>query len=75
MKKRHMYLLVSQLTVAGLVMLSGCDSGEKALNEATGNRAVKQYHQSTENIGKITDQQSEKHKSLAEEEKEESKKE
>ena len=76
MKKWHLCLcLVTQLTVAGLVILSGCDSGEKALDEVTGNRAVKQYHKSTKDIEKIADQQAEKNKSITEEEKEEGKKE
>jgi hypothetical protein len=61
--------------MAGLVMLSGCDSGEKALDEVTGNRAVKQYHKSKKDLEKVTDQQSERLKSIPDEEKEEGKRE
>ena len=60
------------MMVCALVILSGCDSGEKARDELTGNRAVKQYHQSTKDIGKIVDRQTEKHKSIPEDEKQES---
>ena len=61
--------------MGGLVILSGCDSGEKARDELTGNRAVKQYHKSTKDIGKIVDRQTEKYKSIPDEEKEEGKRE
>jgi len=54
-------------------MLWGCDSGEKALDEVTGNRAVKHYHKSKEDLEKLTDQQSERLKSIPDEEKEEGK--
>jgi len=61
-----------QVMISILLILSGCDSGEKARDELTGNRAVKQYHQSTKDIGKIVDRQTEKHKSIPEDEKQES---
>ena len=67
--------LITQLMMGGLVILSGCDSGEKARDELTGNRAVKQYHKSTKDIGKIVDRQTEKYKSIPDEEKEEGKRE
>ena len=38
------------LLMSGLVVLWGCDSGEKALDEVTGNRAVKQYHKSKKGL-------------------------
>jgi hypothetical protein len=53
---------------SALVILAGCDSGEKARDELTGNRAVKQYHQSTKNIEKIVDRQTEKHKIVPDDE-------
>ena len=65
--------MVTQLAAAGLFMFSGCDSGEKARDELTGNRAVKQYHQSTKKVEKIVDRQTEKHKSMPDEEKQDSK--
>ena len=67
------------LELAMLVMISipflfpGCDSGEKARDELTGNRAVKQYHQSTKNIEKIVDRQTETHKSIPDDEKQDNK--
>jgi len=58
---------------SALIILGGCDSGEKARDELTGNRAVKQYHQSTKHIEKIVDRQTEKFKSVPDEEMEEGK--
>jgi hypothetical protein len=52
------------IALAGLGMIGGCDSGEKALDEVTGNRAVKQYHKSKKDIEKIADQQAERYKSI-----------
>ncbi|MCX5879243.1 MAG: hypothetical protein NTY44_09060 [Deltaproteobacteria bacterium] len=76
MKKRLLCLcLVMQVMIFALVIFSGCDSGEKARDELTGNRAVKQYHKSTKDIGKITDRQTEKFKSIPDDEKEEGKRE
>jgi hypothetical protein len=61
------------VVISALVFFSGCDSGEKARDELTGNRAVKQYHQSTKNIEKIVDRQTEKHKGMPDDEKQDSK--
>ena len=74
MKKKFIRLcLVMKVVISGLVVFSGCDSGEKARDELTGNRAVKQYHQSTKDIGKIVDRQTEKYQSVPEDEKQEGK--
>ena len=76
MKKYCLRLcLATPLMVVGLVVFSGCDSGEKARDELTGNRAVKQYHQSTKDIGKVVDRQTEKFKSVPGDEEQEGKKE
>jgi len=76
MKKWNLrFCLVTPLMISSLVIFSGCDSGEKARDELTGNRAVKQYHKSTKDIGKITDRQTEKFKSIPDDEKEEGKRE
>ena len=48
---------------------------EKALDEVTGNRAVKQYHKSKKDLEKVTDQQSERLKSIPDNEKQEGKRE
>jgi len=76
MKKWFLRLcLVMQVLISALVIFSGCDSGEKARDELTGNRAVKQYHQSTKEIGKIVDRQAEKYKTSPDEEPQEGKRE
>jgi hypothetical protein len=73
--KRHFLNLClgMQVMISALVIFAGCDSGEKARDELTGNRAVKQYHQSTKDIGKIVDRQTEKYKTVPDDEKQESK--
>ncbi|MBW2066437.1 MAG: hypothetical protein JRJ03_16125 [Deltaproteobacteria bacterium] len=55
--------------LAGLIILGGCDSGEKVVDEVTGNRAVKQYHSSKKRIEKIADQQARRYESIGEEDK------
>ena len=50
--------------LATLGMIGGCDSGEKAVDEISGHRAVKQYHKSKKDIEKIADQQQERYKSI-----------
>lgn len=52
------------IALAGLGMIGGCDSGEKVVDEFTGNRAVKQYHKSKKDIGKIAEQQAERYNSI-----------
>jgi hypothetical protein len=73
--KKHLlnFALAMLVTVSALVFSAGCDSGEKARDELTGNRAVKQYHQSTKNIERIVDRQTEKHKSIPDDEKQDGK--
>ena len=66
-------LLAVLVTISAVAPLSGCDSGEKARDELTGNRAVKQYHRSTKNVEKIVERQTEKHRSIPDDEKQDSK--
>jgi len=47
-------------------MIGGCDSGEKVLDEVTGNRAVKQYHKSKKDLEEIEDQQAERYRGIPE---------
>ena len=61
------------LLLGALAMLCACDSGEKALDEVTGNRAVQQYHKTKKDAEKITAQQSERLKSIPDDEKEDGK--
>ena len=65
MKKEKCFFWIV-LLIGGMVVFSACDSGEKAVDELTGNRAVKQYHKSTKDIEKITDQQTRKFQSIPE---------
>jgi hypothetical protein len=58
------FFMAPLIALAGLGMSGGCDSGEKALDEVTGKRAVKQYHKSKKDIEKIADQQAERHESI-----------
>ena len=76
MKKRFLsHCFTGLVMIPALVVFAGCDGGEKARDELTGSRAVKQYHQSTKDIDKITDRQTEKFESIPEDEKQEGKKE
>jgi hypothetical protein len=55
------------ITVAGMVMIGGCDSGEKVVDEVTGHRAVKQYHKSKKDVEKIEQQQAERYRAIPDE--------
>jgi hypothetical protein len=50
-------------------MTLGCDSGEKVVDEVTGNRAVKQYKRTKKKIEKIEDQQAKRYESIPDDEK------
>jgi len=58
------FFMTLLIALVGLGMIGGCDSGEKMVDEVTGNRAVKQYHKSKKDIEKITEQQDERYKSI-----------
>jgi hypothetical protein len=58
------------LALFTLSMIWGCDSGEKAIDEITGNRAVKQYHKSKRDIENIADRQAERYESMPDDDKE-----
>jgi hypothetical protein len=50
-------------------IIPGCgDSGKEAVDGITGNRAVKQFHKSKEDIEKIADKQAEKYESILKDE-------
>jgi hypothetical protein len=48
------------LFIISLGLGPGCDSGKKAVDEATGNRALKQYKKAKENLKKIEEKQKER---------------
>ena len=55
-------LFMNVLIIMFALTLWGCgDSGKDAVDELTGNRAVKQYHKSKEDIKNIADKQAEKY--------------
>ena len=68
------FFMALLIALAGLGMIGGCDSGEKVIDEVTGNRAVKQYHKSKKDIEKIADQQAERYKSITDDDKEDDEK-
>ena len=55
-------LFMNVLIMMFALTLWGCgDGGKDAVDELTGNRAVKQYHKSKEDIENIADKQAEKY--------------
>jgi hypothetical protein len=58
------HLGVVLITLAGASLILGCDSGEKVVDEVTGNRAVKQYHKVEKDMKKFETQQAEKYESI-----------
>lgn len=65
------FLLILLILLVGVGMISGCDSAKDVVDEATGNRAVKQYHQSKKRIDKIVEQQSKRYGNIPPDESEE----
>lgn len=65
MKDAKWVNVLGVLLMAGVVlMIGGCDSGKEAIDEATGHRAVKQYHKSKKKIDEIAEQQAERYESI-----------
>ena len=58
------FFMVLLISLASLGMIGGCDSGKKIVDEVTGNEAVKQFHKSKKDIGKIAVQQAKRHSSI-----------
>ena len=52
------------IALVGVGLIPGCESGEKVVDEVTGNRAVKQYHKLEKDIKKLESQQSERYESI-----------
>ena len=61
--------MVMLFFLTGILMFSGCDSGEKVIDKATGNQDVKQYQKMKKDIGKIAGQQAEKYKNILDDKK------
>ena len=55
------YFMVMLFLMVGILMFSGCDSGEKVIDKATGKQDVEQFQKMKKDIGKISDQQTKKY--------------
>jgi hypothetical protein len=66
MKDRNWRVLlgVALIALVGAGSIPGCESGEKAVDEVTGNRAVKQYRKIEEDVEKLESQQAERYESI-----------
>jgi hypothetical protein len=64
-------LLILLVTLVGFSFFTGCDSASDVIDEATGNRAVKQYHRTTKKLDKIAEQQADRYGNIPDEETEE----
>jgi hypothetical protein len=71
-KRRFFMMLV--IAAVGFSMIGGCDSGKEAIDEATGHRALKQYHKSKKDIEKIAEKQAERYEGIPDEEQKEDEK-
>ena len=67
----YRFFLTLLVTVVGFSLFTGCDSAEDAIDEATGNRAVKQYHRTTKKLDQIAEQQAERYRNIPGDETEE----
>jgi hypothetical protein len=46
------------------VMFTGCDSGKEAIDDVTGNKTVKQFQKSKKDIEKVNEKETERLKSI-----------
>lgn len=58
------------IAFVGIGLTAGCESGEKVVDEVTGNRAVKQYRKAEKDLDRLETQQAERYKSILGEEEE-----
>ncbi|MFC1883363.1 hypothetical protein ACFL2O_01205 [Thermodesulfobacteriota bacterium] len=61
---RLFFLISTLLAVASFFLICGCDSGENAIDELTGKRAVKQFQKTKKDIEKIADKQEERYNKI-----------
>lgn len=52
------------IALVGVGLIPGCESGEKVVDEVTGNRAVKQYRKVEKDMEKLESQQAERYESI-----------
>jgi hypothetical protein len=55
---------VMLIALVGVGLIPGCESGEKVVDEVTGNRAVKQYRKIEKDTEKLESQQAERYESI-----------
>ena len=67
--KGYRFLLNLLIGCAMAGMIGACDSGKEVVDEVTGNRAVKQYHNAKKDVDRITDQQTHRYEQIVEDEK------
>ncbi len=68
------FFMAILIAAVGFCMIGGCDSGKEAIDEATGHRALKQYHKSKKDIEKIAEKQAERYEGIPDDEKEDDEK-
>ncbi len=68
---RRRFCMVLVIVAVGFCMIGGCDSGKEAIDEATGHRALKQYHKSKKDIEKIAEKQAERYEGIPDDEQKE----
>jgi len=62
--KRHLQLWSVIIISSGLVMLAGCDSGKRTVDQITGKESVDQYHKATKDVNDAAKQQSDRLNSI-----------
>ncbi len=67
----YRFFLTFVVTLVGFSFVTGCDNAKDVIDEATGNRAVKQYHRTTKRLDKIAEQQAERYGNIPDDEIEE----
>lgn len=67
----YRFFLTLLIPFFGFIMTGGCDSASDAIDEATGNRAVKQYHRTKKKLDEIAEQQAARYGNIPDEETEE----
>ncbi len=67
----YRFFLTLLVILVSFSFFTGCDSASDVIDEATGNRAVKQYHRTTKKLDKIAEQQAERYGNIPGDETEE----
>ncbi len=60
------FFMALLISIGGIFIHGGCDSGEKIVDKVTGNQEVKQYRELKKDIGKIADQQTKRYNEIPE---------